>query len=79
MVVSNEDTSLHYEDLDDQSVEDDEITSMDFGVTICYVKIAQYHLLGLKLKQSNIAEAKYRMINKSITIDKIKHKIGDKI
>ena len=34
MVVSNEDTSLHYEDLDDESVEDDDITSMDFGVTI---------------------------------------------
>ena len=34
MVVSNEDTSLPYEDLDDESVEDDDITYMDFGVTI---------------------------------------------
>jgi len=34
MVVRNEDTSLHYEDLDDQSVEDDDITSIDLGVRI---------------------------------------------
>ena len=34
MVVSNEDTSLYYEDLDDESDEEDNITSMDFGVTI---------------------------------------------
>ena len=34
MVVSNEDTSLRYGDLDDQSDEDDDITSMEFGVTI---------------------------------------------
>jgi len=34
MVVSNEDTSLYHEDLDYESVEDDDITSMDFGVTI---------------------------------------------
>ena len=34
MVVSNEDTSLYCEDLDDESVEDDDITSMNFGVTI---------------------------------------------
>ena len=34
MVVSNEDTSLYYEDLDDESVEEDNITSMHFGVTI---------------------------------------------
>jgi len=34
MGFSNEDTNLHYEDLDHQSVEDDEITSMDFGIII---------------------------------------------
>ena len=34
MVVSNEDTSLYHEDLDYESVDDDDITSMDFGVTI---------------------------------------------
>ena len=34
MVMSNEDTSLRYGDLDDQSDEDDDITSMDFGITI---------------------------------------------
>ena len=34
MVVSIEDTSLYYEDLDDENVEDDDITSMDFSVTI---------------------------------------------
>ena len=32
--MSNEDASLHYEDLDDQSAEDDDVTSMDVGVTI---------------------------------------------
>ena len=34
MVVSNGDTSLHYEYFDDQSDEDDDITSMDLGITI---------------------------------------------
>ena len=34
MVVSNEDTSLHYGDLYDQSDEDNDIISMDFGGTI---------------------------------------------
>jgi len=37
-------------------------------------------LLWLKLEQSNVPEAKiYRMINKSRKINKIKHKIGDRI
>jgi len=42
-------------------------------------KIAQYHLLELKLEQFNIVEAKYRMINKLRKVDKIKHKIEDQI
>ena len=47
--------------------------------TTCQIKIAQYHLLWLKLEQSNIVETKYRMINKSRKINKIKHKNGDRI
>ena len=34
MTMSNEETSLHFEELDQQSDEDDDITSLDFGVTI---------------------------------------------
>ena len=34
MVVSNEETTLHFAELDHESSKDDDSTSLDFGVTI---------------------------------------------